>query len=223
MHCFNCGRPGHSRKACMQRPKCFKCGSEEHLMKSCKKKEFVRCDQSKEKGHTLNNCPLRRKKTCHGCGKSEHVWDSYNKKRRKNQNLSDRRDSEVKICQIWSEEEELTCNIKIEGEQFKALVDTGSKISVISSLELQRLKLTADRFIPTKVNAFQASGARMRLDWMLELKLTVGETESFHTMYVAPMLTHDVILGGDWLREKKAVLKFDPPIGQRHVGRRSTP
>ena len=103
-----------------------------------------------------------------------------------------------------------TYNIKIEGEQSKALVDTGFKISVISSLELQRLKLPADRFIPTKVNAFQTGGARMRLDWMLELKLTVRETGAFHTMYVAPMLTHEVIVGGDWLREKKTVQNLIP-------------
>ena len=165
MHCFNCGRPGHSRKAYMQRPKSFKCGSEKHLVNSCKKKNFVRWDQCKEKGHTLNKCPLRRKKICYGCVKSGHVWDSCNKKRRENKNPSDRGDSELKICQICQigpDEDELTRNIKIEGEQFKALVDIGSKISVISSF--------GDRFIPTKVNVFQVC---------------------------IPMLTHDVILGGD--------------------------
>ena len=56
----------------------------------------------------------------------------------------------------------------------------------------------------------QADGSQMEKKGKIRCLIKVGDVQANHTLYVAPELCTELILGEDWLRARKACLEFEP-------------
>ena len=56
----------------------------------------------------------------------------------------------------------------------------------------------------------QADGSQMEIEGKIWCPIKVGGVQAKHTLYVAPELCTELILGEDWLKARKACLEFEP-------------
>ena len=114
----------------------------------------------------------------------------------------------ARVSLIFTEGRELTCKVKVGSKSARALIDTGTVVSLIRADACDMLRM----------------GGRMRrtdlvLDLVNRIRLRIvgiigqAERSSVGTkLYVAPDLCNELILGEDWLRGHGAQLKSDPPV-----------
>ena len=110
---------------------------------------------------------------------------------------------------MLSEMCELSCEAFVKAVRINALIDTGAAVSLVSSEIVSKMKdkpalLEADLVIS------QADGSQMEIEGKIWCPIKVGGVQANHTLYVAPELCTELILGEDWLKARKACLEFEP-------------
>ena len=95
------------------------------------------------------------------------------------------------------------------GKKVRALVDTGASVSLVSSKTYRQLG-RKERLRPVDLHFSQADSSRMRIAGMTWLSFQLAGTRSDIKVYVAPDLCGELILGSHWLRQHKALIRFDP-------------
>ena len=115
----------------------------------------------------------------------------------------------ARVCSMLSEIGELSCEAYVKAVRTNALIDTGAAVSLISSEIVRKMKdkpalLEADLIIS------QADGSQMEIEGKIRCPIKVGGVQANHTLYVAPELCTELILGEDWLKARRACLKFEP-------------
>jgi hypothetical protein len=104
-------------------------------------------------------------------------------------------------------------NIQFGKERVKALIDSGSQISLMSDELYDKLKLSgySTLEIPVQstvlITAFQSKSRRVRLQALLEFSITGNEYEQI--FLIAPKLITPVILGADFLYNNRTVIDFE--------------
>ena len=108
------------------------------------------------------------------------------------------------VRSMLSEMGELSCEAYVKEVKANALIDTGAAVSLVSSEIVNKMKnkpalLEADLVIS------QADGSQMEIDGKILCSVEVGGIQAKHTLYVAPELCTELILGEDWLKARKLV------------------
>ena len=105
---------------------------------------------------------------------------------------------------------ETSCKVKIEGKNFKALIDTGAQASIISQ-EVYRKIGTHWRITRPKVGLRAVDGRGLKILGITTVMLEVGGKLIPHKFYISKGMPFDVILGEDWLRANGAELRMAEP------------
>ena len=112
--------------------------------------------------------------------------------------------------ELFTQGSDMMCRVDIMGKQVKALIDSGSEVSLLKSLIFKGLKNSKMKLKGSDLTVTQANGQKMRLNGMIHLHIKIGKIETGSTLYIAPDLEQTMILGGDWLKINKAQLCFNP-------------
>ena len=100
--------------------------------------------------------------------------------------------------------------ISIGIHQFRTLLDTGSQLSLVSE---DFVKLLDPKLVkPAKasnVTLISATGHKLATSKTVQIRITLGKIRMYHQFTVVPDFKHDMILGVDFLNERKALLDFE--------------
>ena len=102
-------------------------------------------------------------------------------------------------------------DIHIGTHQFRTLLDTGAQVSLVSE---EFLKLCDPQFVkPSKnaatINLRSATGHSLEASEVVKIRVTIGKVRMYHDFLVVKDFKHDMILGVDFLNNRKAILDFD--------------
>ena len=90
-----------------------------------------------------------------------------------------------------------------------ALIDTGASISCISQKAYDLCRTKQDVIEATDIPVVKGVGGHvMHVTSKVTLSITMGRLTFPHTFYVLPQITHEVILGLDFLQEQNAKINF---------------
>ena len=112
--------------------------------------------------------------------------------------------------ELFTQGSDMMCRVDIMGKQVKALIDSGSEVSLLKSSIFEGLKNSKMKLKGSDLTVIQANGQKMRLNGMIHLHIKIGKIETGSTLYIAPDLDQTMILGEDWLKINKAQLCFNP-------------
>ena len=130
------------------------------------------------------------------CSTREMV-NSHNKKR-------------AEEYELFTQGSDMMCRVDIMGKQVKALIDSGSEVSLLKSSIFEGLKNSKMKLKGSDLTVTQANGQKMRLNGMIHLHIKIGKIETGSKLYIAPDLDQTMILWEDWLKINKAQLCFNP-------------
>ena len=103
--------------------------------------------------------------------------------------------------------------ITIGTHQFRTLLDTGSQLSLVSE---DFIKLLDPQLVkPAKsanVTLISATGHKLATSKTVKIRITLGKNRMYHQFTVVPGFKHDMILGIDFLNERKAILDFENQV-----------
>ena len=106
-------------------------------------------------------------------------------------------------------------SIKISGINYRALVDTGAEVSVISSKVYKNIQPKPE--LQTKdVQLRTANGSSLYIKGLCRLQVQIGSQSTPHDFFVVTNLNRNVILGRDWLRQNGVRMYFD--LGALRIG-----
>ena len=112
--------------------------------------------------------------------------------------------------ELFTQGSDMMCRVDIMGKQVKALIDSGSEVSLLKSSIFEGLKNSKMKLKGSDLTVTQANGQKMRLNGMIHINIKIGKIETGSTLYIAPDLDQTMILGEDWLKINKAQLCFNP-------------
>ena len=112
--------------------------------------------------------------------------------------------------ELFTQGSDMMCRVDIMGKQVKALIDSGSEVSLLKSSIFEGLKNSKMKLKGSDLTVTQANGQKMRLNGMIHIHIKIGKIETGSTLYIAPDLDQTMILGEDWLKINKAQLCFNP-------------
>src|SRR2546425_1719072 len=99
--------------------------------------------------------------------------------------------------------------VKIFNHFVTALIDTGCMQSVLSERLLQRLRLFPDKLeVGDTQCLFGANGSRIQIIGKIVISIKLNGLTIPYDFLVAKQLTHDLILGHDFLTETKALINY---------------
>jgi predicted aspartyl protease len=104
-----------------------------------------------------------------------------------------------------------TISARVGDRHVEALIDTGATISLLKQevYETERcLQNLAVDYTKSK-RAVTADGSPLPLLGTIRIPIKIADTEIEHEVFIAKNLTHDLVLGLDFLNEHKAQLEFD--------------
>ena len=99
-----------------------------------------------------------------------------------------------------------TCPVHIGKQRFRALLDTGATVSLVSASVLHNKK----NIIPTSIHLKTVSGQRLEVLGQVHLNVKIGITTIKHWFYVVENIENSVILGFDFISKNNAQLNFTP-------------
>jgi len=100
-------------------------------------------------------------------------------------------------------------HIKICNCFVNALVDTGCSTSVLSEKLLHRIHIPLQKLDPGDPNfLFGANGTRIPIVGKTSLPIKLHGLTVPYQFLVAKTLTHEILLGNDFLRETKALINY---------------
>ena len=91
--------------------------------------------------------------------------------------------------------------IKFEKQKYKALLDSGAEVSLISRRVYDSFKIKPKLF-KHSLNLSTAANTPMHVDGFSELTFTLGGLKMSHKFYVVQNLNRNVIIGLDWLKSR---------------------
>ena len=103
-----------------------------------------------------------------------------------------------------------SCVIKIENQKYRALVDSGASISVLSPRVIQKMKFKP-KLVKKQINLHSVDGTPLAFDGCANIKFKIGGNLVEQTFHVSPSVTRNVILGRDWLLKFGVRLYYDIP------------
>ena len=98
--------------------------------------------------------------------------------------------------------------IKLASRHYRALVDTGAEVSVISERVYNSLK-PKPQLENKNANLQTADGSPLSTEGLVRLQLKTGSYSTFHDFFVAKNLNRNCILGRDWLTQNGVRMYFD--------------
>ena len=179
---------------CVIARKCWSCGQGDHVARDCQRR---RCWQCRRYGHMKKDCQ-------EGRYRREFLLPAP-LSASENKIIKDK----ARVCSMLFEKGELSCKAYVKAVRTNALIDTGAAVSLIRSEIVRKMKnrpalLEADLVIS------QADGSQMEIEGKIRCPIKVAGVQASHTLYVAPELCTELILGEDWLKARKACLEFEP-------------
>lgn len=112
-----------------------------------------------------------------------------------------------------------SCLIETHGCKFRALVDTGAEVSLISTRAYRQMK-HRPQLAESKVALQGASGDSLHVRGLVALEFEVGGVKTTHSFHVVDNANRNVILGCDWLTKHRVRLYFDlhkMKVGEQYV------
>jgi putative transposase len=97
--------------------------------------------------------------------------------------------------------------IKINGIWIKALVDTGSAITIINENKLQKLQ-HGRIYGNVSRNYRTANNGELKTKGLVDLKMTMNQIATTITAEISKMVCMDLILGQDWCYNNNAIINF---------------
>ena len=91
--------------------------------------------------------------------------------------------------------------IKFEKQKYRALLDSGAEVSLISRRVYDSFKIKLKLF-KHSLNLSTAANTPMHVDGFSELTFTLGGLKMSHKFYVVQNLNRNVIIGLDWLKSR---------------------
>ena len=98
--------------------------------------------------------------------------------------------------------------VKIGGVRYKALLDTGAEVSIISS-KLYNALPSKPTLYQKKMKLLAANGTSLKVEGVIQLELQVGSQCVSQECVVIKDLNRLMLLGRDWLRSYGVRLYFD--------------
>ena len=190
---------------------CFKCGGP-HKAKDCREPGAM----------PAGDVPRERKNRsvqCWECGGPHFKKDCKNGKPKNGQHLPPLKEASSERKQRTSAMPEKNFSINLAGspnscviqlgkQWYRALVDTGAKVSLVHRRVFDKLK---HRYVlgKQKVNLQAVNGNKLQVDGCATIKFKLGGRKFQHMFYVVDGLNRNVILGRDWIINNKVVLYFN--------------
>lgn len=113
----------------------------------------------------------------------------------------------IKPCDLalsYSNNERPLININIEGREIEALCDTGSDLNLLNASIIRYA-----RIVGTKIKVMAANDGEIEVLGKTVLSLKVDNKVEETEFYVCKNLRYECILGTPFLRQQKAVIKFN--------------
>ena len=91
--------------------------------------------------------------------------------------------------------------IKFEKQKYRALLDPGAEVSLISRRVYDSLQIKP-KLLKHNLNLATAGNTPLHVDGYSDFKFTVGDLSMSHKFYVVRNLNRNVIIGLDWLKSR---------------------
>ena len=98
--------------------------------------------------------------------------------------------------------------LKIRGQKYRALIDTGAEKSLISR-RVYRAIPNRPKLSRSDINLQSVTGNQVRIDGSINLEFVVAGLNLRHTFYVVPELGRNAILGRDFLKHYSCRIYYD--------------
>ena len=102
-----------------------------------------------------------------------------------------------------------------ERRTYRALVNTGAEVSVISSRVFRKLRPKLE-LQKKDIKLRTANGSPLHVDGLCRLQIEVVNMSTPHDFFVVKNLNRNAILGRDWLMQKGVRMYFD--LGALRIG-----
>ena len=101
--------------------------------------------------------------------------------------------------------------IHIGTHPFRSLLDTGAQLSLVSKefLELCDPKLVKSAENVPDIALRSATGHSLEVTGRVKIRITLGKVRMYHDFVVIKDFKHDMILGIDFLKARKAIIDFE--------------
>ena len=100
-------------------------------------------------------------------------------------------------------------HVKIFNTFVKALIDTGCSTSVLSEKLIQQLRVMPQQLeVGNPKFLIGANGSKIPIIGKSSLSIKIGGFSVPFEFLVAKFLTHDLLLGNDFLQETKALINY---------------
>ena len=106
-------------------------------------------------------------------------------------------------------------SIRLGRRTYRALVDTGAEVSVISERVYRSLRPKPE-LIKKKINLQAANGSPLHIVGSTRLHVKIGNQLTPHDFFIVRNLSRNFILGRDWLMQNGARMYFD--LGALKIG-----
>ena len=111
-----------------------------------------------------------------------------------------------------------SCIVRIGGQRWRALIDSGAQVSLVDSTLFEELR---KKNLVTKINRKAhlqtANGQPLKVKGCVVMEFKVGQEQLKHQFFVVQGLSRKIILGKDWLTDNGVRLYWD--LGTLRVGR----
>lgn len=167
--------------------RCFHCGEPGHFVSRCPKKQDVRAQGRK----------------CYGCGKEGHLKANcpvWTKKKGPSQGKS------TSCKRIGTNEVKM--DVKLEGKQIEAVVDTGTRYNLISARMADEVNLKKVKMEEPSLTT--ADGTKLETRGCVWGDMSAGEGPAHATQFVVVEdLVDELIIGLETLKDLKASIQCD--------------
>jgi hypothetical protein len=100
-------------------------------------------------------------------------------------------------------------SVKIHGTPIRALLDTGSHVSLIKSTLANKLKLSVRANKPDEMEvSFAAQGSRLFVDGVVDFTFNISGLVIAHSVYVVSNVSESLILGADFMSENQVIIEY---------------
>lgn len=113
-----------------------------------------------------------------------------------------------------------SCIVKINRQRYRSLVDTGAECSLMHRKIYDRLK-SPPKLSKQKVNLQSVNGGLLSVDGSIDIEIEIGGVKVTQSFYIASDINRNIILGRDFLKDKKIRLYYD--LGCLRIGKAYVP
>ena len=100
-----------------------------------------------------------------------------------------------------------TCQVALGKQRFRALIDTGASVSIVSEKSLTN-KFHAQKILPASISLKTVSGQQLEVLGKIFLRIKVGNSLVSHWFHVVRGISNSFILGFDFISANNVQLNF---------------